>query len=329
MCESKIYPVANVSFFSTTAVCNQSIASRVHPGPLNVYIFQICGTYTSSWTSNCACPSPVRMFQKSGTMWLLLFCDLCHSSLRMLISLLCLVIKVFWGSWTWYTSGPSPENKFCCESPLPRTQWWQKIWAKKKQIFLWVFLNFFLICCIIIWSDLHMTLWACNPRCRHCRWDLTDKVEKRQTDRRREQYVNLLTLDVSCPDFAVLLVPQLTLTVVSLCTWSACQPHSLTVADHDGMVQFEVPRSPWSWRLTTTVHWRSVHNGVFNDRRGRLWQSTSADLATNKTTLPCIEPKTNEHYKSWSAFNPQGSKNRPPSGHLRLKNAVWRVKHSF
>ena len=25
----------------------------------------------------------------------------------------------------------------------------------------------------------------------------------------------------------------------------------------------------------------------------------------------------------------QGSKNRPPSGHLRLKNPVWRVKHSF
>ena len=25
----------------------------------------------------------------------------------------------------------------------------------------------------------------------------------------------------------------------------------------------------------------------------------------------------------------QGSKNRPPSGHLRLKNPVWRVKKSF
>ena len=121
---------------------------------------------------------------------------------------------------------------------------------------------------------------AFNPRRRHCRWDITDKVEKRQIDRRREQYVNLLTLDVSCPDFAVLLVPQLTLTVVSLCTWSACQPHSSTVADHDGMVQFEVPRSPWTWRLTTTVHWRSVHNGVFNDRRGKLWQSVA---------LPVIE----------------------------------------
>ena len=29
------------------------------------------------------------------------------------------------------------------------------------------------------------------------------------------------------------------------------------------------------------------------------------------------------------SFLPQGSKNRPPSGHLRLKNPVWRVKKSF
>ena len=29
------------------------------------------------------------------------------------------------------------------------------------------------------------------------------------------------------------------------------------------------------------------------------------------------------------ALSTQGSKNRPPSGHLRLKNPVWRVKHSF
>ena len=31
------------------------------------------------------------------------------------------------------------------------------------------------------------------------------------------------------------------------------------------------------------------------------------------------------HVAQWS----QGSKNRPPSGHLRLKNPVWRVKKSF
>ena len=41
------------------------------------------------------CASLVKMLQEPGTMWLLLFCDLCHSSLRMLGFLLSLVIQVF------------------------------------------------------------------------------------------------------------------------------------------------------------------------------------------------------------------------------------------
>ena len=155
MYESEIssYAVAKVSIFQlTTAVFNHSTASSVQIRPLKVYIFQLCGTYTSSGNSKICAPI-VKMLLKPGTMWLflllflkntsshkelaistqqeltlkqdlwlLLFCGLCHSSLRMLSSLVCLVIKVL-GSWTWYISWPPPENKFCCESPLPGTQW--------------------------------------------------------------------------------------------------------------------------------------------------------------------------------------------------------------
>ena len=42
-CRSK-----NVHFSSATVVCNHSTAFSVHPRPLKVYTFQICGTYTSS-----------------------------------------------------------------------------------------------------------------------------------------------------------------------------------------------------------------------------------------------------------------------------------------
>ena len=48
MCESKTYAVAEVSHFQlTTAVSNHSAASSVHIPPLKVYIFKLCGTYTS------------------------------------------------------------------------------------------------------------------------------------------------------------------------------------------------------------------------------------------------------------------------------------------
>ena len=43
----------SVHFSSTTAVCNHSAAFSVHPRPLKVYLFQLCGTYPSSWTSKC------------------------------------------------------------------------------------------------------------------------------------------------------------------------------------------------------------------------------------------------------------------------------------
>ena len=96
-------------------------------------------------------------------MWLLLFWDLCHTSLRMLSPLLCLIIKVFLGSWTWYISGPPHGNKFCRESPLPGTQWWQPIQAK-NQTFSADFSQFSLnLYCIIIWSVvMRVSSWVCT-----------------------------------------------------------------------------------------------------------------------------------------------------------------------
>ena len=53
MWRSKIYAVAKVSICQlSTAVSNHSTASNVYIRPLRVYIFQLCETYTSSWTSN-------------------------------------------------------------------------------------------------------------------------------------------------------------------------------------------------------------------------------------------------------------------------------------
>ena len=108
------------------------------------------------------CASLVKMLQKPGTMWLVLFYDLCHSSLRMLSFLLCLGINVFWGSWTWYVTGPSPANYFCWESPLLWTWWWQKIGAKKADFSI-VFSR-----CRIIWSDvMHVSSWVCKTTHLH------------------------------------------------------------------------------------------------------------------------------------------------------------------
>ena len=79
-------------------VYNHSTASGgAHPRPPKVYIFETCVIYirigefmtVKRWLHR------VKLLQKSGTMSLLLFCDLCHNFLRMLSSLLSEIIKDF------------------------------------------------------------------------------------------------------------------------------------------------------------------------------------------------------------------------------------------
>ena len=69
-----------------------------------------------------------------------------------------------------------------------------------------------------------------------------------------------------------------------------------------------------SWQNDTIKFW------ILN------WNKSSRDLC-------CIDENVQprEFTRPLPMFTSlmQGSKNRPPSGHLRLKNPVWRVKKSF
>ena len=63
----------------------------------------------------------------------------------------------------------------------------------------------------------------------------------------------------------------------------------------------------------------------------RIWAPIKGEVvARNKTASATLRRWANQRSnRTRVARKLQGSKNRPPSGHLRLKNPVWRVKKSF
>ena len=54
-----------------------------------------------------------------------------------------------------------------------------------------------------------------------------------------------------------------------------------------------------------------------------VYSSVEMAVSAVETSLQALFKEFLEQYKDMSSANEQGSKNRPPSGHLRLKNPVW------
>ena len=158
MCESKIICRSKSFIFQVPRLFATTLLLSVFTqDPKSRYLSNLWDFYL--FVNLKLCPLLVKILQEPGTMWLLLFCHLCHTSLRMLSPLLCLFIKVV----SVHELGIPLDHHLRPSFVVSLHSLGHSGGSEKSRLFLPIFLNFLLIYCIIIWSVvMRVSSWICT-----------------------------------------------------------------------------------------------------------------------------------------------------------------------